>query len=449
MPDSMVKRVLFTLGGSILLVVASGHSAAEAIDPIVEAKQFVDRLAAGQFELAANAFDETMAKAMPAAKLEQTWGQLLAFAGPFREPLDTRSEKAGKFDVVHVTCAFEKQKLVARVVLDSQGRISGLWFGPPRPAAKYSPPPYADPMTFAERQVLVGKGEWELPGTLTMPREGGPFPAVVLVHGSGPQDRDETIGPNKVFQDLAWGLASRGVAVLRYDKRTKIHGSRLARLEEFTVREEVTEDALSAIQTLRAIPELDAGRIYVLGHSLGGTLAPRIAEEEGKLAGIILLAGAARPLADIIVEQFEYLAKLDGIVSEDERRQLDEVAQAAARVQDPALTKETPTSELPFGIPASYWLDLRAYRPDEVAQRLDLPILILHGSRDYQVTKRDYELWRKALAGKSNVTFQEFKGLNHLFGRGTGRSTPAEYEKRTPVEEAVIDTIVEWILKRD
>src|SRR5437868_1155092 len=73
--------------------------------------------------------------------------------------------------------------------------------------------------TFDEREVTVGKGEWELPGTLGLPKGSGPFPAVVLVQGSGPQDRDETMGVNKPFQDIAWGLASNGIAVLRYDKR--------------------------------------------------------------------------------------------------------------------------------------------------------------------------------------------------------------------------------------
>ncbi|MFO0947049.1 MAG: alpha/beta fold hydrolase [Planctomycetota bacterium] len=273
---------------------------------------------------------------------------------------------------------------------------------------------------------------------------------MVLVHGSGPQDRDETIGPNKVFKDLAWGLATNGIAVLRYEKRTKAHGPKFAQLKSFTLKEEVTDDAWLAVQCLRSQPDIDAERVFVLGHSLGGTLAPRIAEQDGKLGGIILMAAAVRPLEELIIEQFEYLAKLDGSVSDEERQQIDKMAKAVSRVTDPQLSTDVPADELPFGIAASYWLDLRDYRPDEVARRLTLPMLILQGNRDYQVTPRDFELWKKSLAENKKVTFRDFPSLNHLFGKGVGPSTPAEYERRTPVDPEVIDAIIQWInsLKR-
>ncbi len=117
-------------------------------------------------------------------------------------------------------------------------RLSGLSMRPPAPEVPYAPPDYAVAGAYTEREVTVGSGEWALPGTLTMPAGPGRFPAVVLVHGSGPNDRDETFGPNKTFKDLALGLASRGVAVLRYDKRTKVYGAKIAPLKQFTVKEE-------------------------------------------------------------------------------------------------------------------------------------------------------------------------------------------------------------------
>src|SRR5205085_5456531 len=169
-------------------------------------------------------------------------------------------------------------------------------------AADYKAPSYVNPESFTEKQVKVGKGEWELPATLTIPKGDGPFPALVLVHGSGPHDRDETIGPNKPFRDLAEGLASRGVAVLRYDKRSLV-----SPLGIRTVNEEVVEDAKAAIELLSAEPRIDRRRIIVLGHSLGGTLAPRIAAEDPRTAGIVILAGAARPFEDLLVEQLRYL----------------------------------------------------------------------------------------------------------------------------------------------
>jgi pimeloyl-ACP methyl ester carboxylesterase len=132
---------------------------------------------------------------------------------------------------------------------------------------------------------------------LSLPSGAGPLPAIVLVHGSGQHDRDETIGPNKPFRDLAWGLASRGIAVLRYEKRTRQHQQRVAQLENgFTVKEEAIDDAGAAVALLRNRTGIRANRIYVLGHSLGAMLAPRIAAADPAVAGLVLMAGPVRSL---------------------------------------------------------------------------------------------------------------------------------------------------------
>src|SRR5206468_6047038 len=152
--------------------------------------------------------------------------------------------------------------------------ITGFFLAAP-PPKEFAVPPYAKPDSFVEESVTVGKdGEWPLPGTLTVPKGDGPFPAVILVHGSGPHDRDESIGPNKPFRDLAGGLASRGVAVLRYEKRTREHGAKMMAAAPITVKEEVLDDALAAVKLLRREKGVDAGRVYILGHSLATTKAP-------------------------------------------------------------------------------------------------------------------------------------------------------------------------------
>ncbi|HEY0553835.1 MAG TPA: alpha/beta fold hydrolase, partial [Thermoanaerobaculia bacterium] len=296
---------------------------------------------------------------------------------------------------------------------------------------------------FRERDVTVGAGEWALPGTLSVPEGQGPFPAVVLVHGSGPNDRDETVEKNKPFRDLAWGLASRGVAVLRYEKRTRQHGAQLAGVKDFTVQQETVDDALAAAELLRHTEGIDPKRVFVLGHSLGGMLIPRIGARDPQLAGLIVMAGAAKPLEDIILEQVAYLDAADGTVTDAEKSRFESLKAEVARVK--ALKPgETGTA---LGAPDSYWLDLRGYDPPTAAKALKQPLLILQGERDYQVTPDNLAAWRKALAGRPAVTFKTYPKLNHLFMAGEGKSLPAEYEKPGHVEDAVVADIAGWIRK--
>jgi uncharacterized protein len=269
-------------------------------------------------------------------------------------------------------------------------------------------------------------------------------PAVILVHGSGPHDRDETIGPNKPFRDLSWGLASKGIAVLRYEKRTKQHGEKFASVKGLTVKEEVIDDVLAAVAMLRKTAGIDTKRIFVLGHSLGGTLVPRIGQVEPTIAGFIVLAGAVKSLEDAILEQTTYIFSLDGAISKEEQMQLDGIKELAAKVK--ALkTSDIDSSTDLFGAPASYWLDLRGYDPPEVAKALKQPMLVMQGERDYQVTMDDFRRWQAALSSRGNVSFKSYPKLNHLFIEGNGKSTPAEYNASGHVAEMVINDIANWI----
>jgi hypothetical protein len=299
---------------AIVLAILSAVAQAACAGPVrgVEdgreetARRLIADLDAGRYAEVLARFDETMKGVLGEEKLAAVWKGLVAQVGALREQGAARVEPAGGYEAVFVTCRFEHASLEAKVVFDAQGRVAGLFFAPARPAPeedRAKPPP-----GVREEEVPVGAGEWTLPGTLALPSAAPPFRAVVLVHGSGPHDRDETIGANKPFRDLAWGLAARGAAVLRYEKRTRHHAERMAAaVERITVREETIDDALAAVSMLRTRPEIDPARVFVLGHSLGGTLAPRIAEADGRLAGIVILAGAARPLEDLVVEQVRYL----------------------------------------------------------------------------------------------------------------------------------------------
>jgi dienelactone hydrolase len=391
-------------------------------------------------------FDGKMQAALPPGRLGASWNTLLAQAGALKQcGENVRVRAVADTHMVIQTCEFERTKIDFQVAFDAANRISGMVFRPVATApVPYTPPPYVNASAFGERDVMVGAPGWPLPGTLTEPRGDGPFPAVVLVHGSGPNDRDETIGPNKPFKDLALGLASRGIAVLRYDKRTEVFSSRMAGETSMTVKEETADDAAAAVAFLRRQPHIDPSRIFVLGHSLGGMLVPRIAAADPKLAGAIVMAGAARPLEDAIVEQTKYLANADGVVTPAEQSQIDEMTKAAAEIR--ALTPaDAAAGKIVFHAPASYWLDLRGYDPPSAARALHVPMLILQGERDYQVTMDEFARWKAALAGRPDVTFHSYPALNHLFIAGTGKSLPAEYEHPSHVAEQTVDDIAGWI----
>lgn len=291
------------------------------------------------------------------------------------------------------------------------------------------------PKGVAERAITVGKSPWELPGTLTLPEGKGPFMAAVLVHGSGPNDRDERIGDSYTFRDIAWGLAENGIAVLRYDKRTFVHGTKCAEQKNFTLNDETVDDAVLAVKLASQIQEINSGKVFVIGHSLGGYALGRIAEREPGAAGFVSLAGAARPLEDLIQEQLSS----KGLPENDMKK----VNELVAKVKSKDLTADVPASELLFGTPASYWLDLRGYDPVAALNSSKRPALILQGEADIQVTMTDFDLWKK---GFPKAEHKSFPKLNHLFMPVEGKSTGMEYYAAgQSVDANVIRTIAAWI----
>ncbi len=430
--------------------ISQGTTGSMPEDFVTSAKTFVDFLAKSDFGSAVGYFDTTMKTALPEEKLKEAWASVVTRAGAFKRQTGARTEKAGEYEVVFVTCEFEKGSLDVKVVFNQAKRVAGLFFVPAKAAEDHTPPGYATLNAFLEKEVTVGGGEWALPGTLTVPKGPGPYPAVVLVHGSGPNDRDETIGPNKPFRDLAWGLSSRGIIVLRYEKRTRQHASKFGRIPgRFTVKEETVDDALAAVTLLRRTEGVDAGRIFVLGHSLGGMLIPRICERDKGIAGCIVMAGAASPLEDAIIEQMTYIFSLEGTISGENAKLLEETKLSAAKIK--ALKpSDASSSAYILGAPASYWLDLQGYNPPRAAQKTAQPLLILQGERDYQVTMTDFGKWKTALSSRKDVTFKSYPGLNHLFieGKGSGKSTPSEYAVPGHIAEQVILDVDSWIKER-
>ncbi|MCE7868954.1 alpha/beta fold hydrolase [bacterium CPR1] len=398
------------------------------------ARKFSEHLRSGNFPAARAMFDPDMTRVVSQKAFMKSWKVMIEKHGPFQKFGTATVEAIPPYQAVFIPCAFGKHRCRLKVVLNAKNQVSGyFWvsFGA-------SPPAYRQVKSI-EHKVQVGK--WKLPGLIALPPTRTPVRAgVVLVHGSGPNDRDETIGPNKPFLDLARGLAGQGLATLRYDKRTRTYGLAMA-FKKPTLEEEVLEDALAALKLLRARPELKGRPIIVLGHSLGGILGPEIARRDGHVQGLILMAAPARPFDEVLIDQLEYLVKLHPA----QKEAVDKMIRALRRFEQ--LSDEDKTI---LGAPAGYWREIAAYqkRSLETARQLSCPILILQGGRDYQSTEPDYRLWMEALKGRPAVSGQLYPALNHLFAPGKGKARPEEYEEQNYIDPEVIERIAQWCPKR-
>lgn len=409
--------------------------------PIALAKKFLSYMRMDESEKAVDMFDEIVRGQVSPQRLKEIWFGVNMQAGNFKEHHDTRTEDSHGYTIVYLVCHFENADLDIKVVFDKDLRIAGFFFVPATIQQTYHEPEYDEPDNYEEKKIELITGNYHLPGKLTIPTDKKSFPLAILVHGSGPNDMDETIGPNKVFRDLAVGLASNGVATLRYEKRTKVYGLDMD-ASNLTVFEETIEDVLSAIKMARELENVTF--VVVIGHSLGAFVAPRIAISDQSPDGIVLMAGNSRSLEDLVLEQVTYIYSMDGLTA-DEKTMIREVNEKVKQIKNREFIDGALDKDLLLNLPPSYWLDLASYDPVETAKKITKPMLFLQGERDYQVTMEDFKIWKTHLGGRENVKMISYPDLNHLFIEGKGKSVPAEYSKPGNVAINVIRDISNWI----
>ena len=430
-----MKRFLSVLFATLLAFSASTACAADTPEAI--ATRLLDQMDAKDYAAAEASFTPAMAAAVPADKLKAVWESLPAQLGVAKGRGEAKVTPHQGMQVVVIPLHYANGDLVAQVVVDAEGRIAGFLIQPAPPAPAAAP---AADASYLERDFPVG----DLPGTLAMPKApvAARIAAVVLVHGSGPQDRDETIGPNRPFLDIARGLAAQGIAVLRYEKRTKARPQDFAD-GKYTMDEETTDDAVAAVAALRAASGIDPGKVFVLGHSQGGMLAPRIAQRSGHVAGLILFAAPARSLLTILPEQNRYLFNADGVIDAQEQQFLEELDRKIAKVRGNA---DIADKDTPLGLPVGYWRAFEKIDPIVDAHQLEIPMLLLQGGRDFQVVDTDWQLWKKGFPADPRVSFRHYPALNHLGIAGEGPGTLAEYNKPGGhVDAQMIGDIASWI----
>ena len=426
----------------------------EYVETIIEwdneperAEQFVLAIVSGEYAVAAAGFDATMSRAVGGIEgLRKTWEDITEIAGDFICIVDSDIVDDGEYDIRLVTSMHEKLGIVSQIVFTNDNAVVGLYFNftdiqdhwivPVEPDNSIST--MEQNSKFVEiSEILRESSDYPLNCVLTMPLNiSEKIPAVVLVHGSGPLNMNSFAYGISIFKDIAEYLSEYGIAVLRYDKRTYSHGEKLYIQfgDDLTVWEETIEDAVLAKAFLRQFEDIDEERIYILGHSLGGMLAPFIVNE-GEYAGGVIMAGSPRNLLDIMYDQNIYLIDLSDI-SESERSVLYEQVDEA--------------KDMCFGLPENYFIDLDAHLSEEYLTATDRPFLIMHGTKDWQIrTDVDFALYQEIAFGNDNIEFRLYDGLNHLFIQSVMDSpTQEDYIPNSKVDTEPLADVVAWILSK-
>ncbi len=388
-------------------------------------------------------FSPDLRAVMPAPLLQLAWDRLVRQSGQFERVLhrETRGEHTDR--VVHLRCAFSQsvREVALGVRLDAGRQIRGF-FGSVlthNTALTYTRiPPYVHPEYFTEGEVVVGREPWAVGGTLTRPVWDGPFPGAVLVNTHAHHGRN---GPFNMFRDLAWGLATQGIMVLRYDHTLSAHPERDGTAPPMTVQDDVLDDATAALQILRADPASN-GQLFAVGHGLGGYLLPRLAHQDGTPLGLVSLFGHVRPPWEVLAEDVARAVEPTNPGTVQEFATL--LQGALHRIRQGQYGGE----ERVAGMSGRYWTDLREHHGHYAIDH-QTPIFVVHGQGDPSGGgEAEFERVKKGLDAHPRATFALYPGLSVWLKRIEEGYDPRRGLGRTqqpPVDQRLIDDLGRWI----
>lgn len=463
----MTIQCVLIIAACLSVLMASGCGSTSLVP---KANAMVDAMAKGEYTSAVSDVSTSMKDVVSPEQIKSFWTGLTEKSGVYVGHTGSRQSQNGDYRTVDIQCQFQNANWLIAVDFDADDKVIGIqyWFT----ETKYSEgniPAYINRERFDERtitfhsgggedtdyilrvekdssgstrRVSIRNGTKKVTAILSVPRGTGPFPLVILVPDTLVNGANGT-GPAKPLHDIAWGLASQGISTLRYDNDQ----SNRNYTKTWTVNEDVVNDVAAAITSVRDQNKIDVSRIYVLGHGLAGFLAPRIGRDINDIAGLIVMAGFARPLQDVVRDIHHYHASIsDPYMSDFTRSELAKIDQDTSAIKN--LSPNADPSTLLLDLPVSYWGDLQGYVPADVAKDLAQPMLIMHGGRDYVATSADLKQWKQGPGSRSNVTVKLYPDLNHILMSGTGKSTPVEYGIPGHVPEQVITDISNWIHKQ-
>lgn len=441
-----MKKTIAAVLAMIMLLTACGIAGAEQAPRKMETAADADEFIAA---FLGEHPEELEGKWAFSAQMEAVFTQMggiaelakkVALQGVAESVLPAYGGELQNLKAFYIPCTIMQADLILIV---QDGAIAGLRTGPySGKAEEQTESDLYDSIELALPVPSLG----ELPGILTVPKGEGPFPAVVLLQGSGSSDKDEAVGELKPFRDLAEGLAEHGVAVYRFDKRTYVYGIELAANKQITLADEYLEDAVNAVQLLAGQERIDPDRIFVLGHSLGGNAIPAVFRElekaPVKACGFIMMAASPRPLDVLMREQYDFLYSLLPEVTVEQQAEKDAKFAELDKLQDMDSLSEDDTIA---GAYVAYWKWLADYDILQAAEEIDRPVLLLQGEEDYQVTMEDFGIWKEALGEKENWLMISYPGLTHAFVPGQKAEGAAVYARAGSVDARVIQDIADFV----
>ena len=383
---------------------------------------------------------EKLRERLEGNKLEKMMKSLETSYGTLDSILDFSVKKISEGVYYHRGLKLEKQNLDLVISLDEDNKVSNFRLAPYTDKTPWEAPNYVDSNKFTTSAITIGE-EMPLMAEYTIPNANENEIIVVMVHGSGPSNMDERIGPNEPFKDLAYGFATKGIGSIRYNKRSYDYPLAMMKSPtETTIDNIVVDDAVHAIKKAKA---LGAKKIILIGHSLGGHMAPKIAETE-TVDGVITLAGNASVLEELLLPQFEHIMNNDsssGITDYE----INTIKFQLKNLKEGKYDSSTVGPVLPLGLPGSFWLSLKGYHPPKVSKKQNIPYLILNGDRDYQITVEDAKKWKNGNKHPKSKTII-YPKLNHMFFAGEGVCIPSEYDRTAHINSVVLGDMIQWIV---
>jgi len=410
------------------------------------ALEFIENFTTENYTESYSFFDEKIKSLVSLDQLKQTYTQLESAFGKFKNVVSIGNSKTDNLKISEIVLKFEKSLLNARIVIDSNYNVAGMFFIPTYERQTNNLISYIDTSRFVENEIEFGNKDFLIKGSLCIPNYIKSLNAVIMLSGSGPNNRDSEIGPNSPFKDIAHGLASKGIITFRFDKRTKIYGKKIFQNNlDLTLNEEYYEDTDYAIEFLQnycKINKIKIKNLIILGHSQGGTVIPYILNNskfKEDINASIFMATPARNLEVIVKEQYNYIFTLDNTLDSAEQKQLDNLDIQISNL------KNNKEENLPLGLSKQYFNSLDKNDFNGNLTKSQIPLLIMSCGKDYQVTPVELNIIENILKNNQNVNYKFYDNLNHIFIKVEGVPSPSHYNKVSNVDSQVIEDLVKWI----